>query len=214
LALNPPKLSTHLSTTSPQTVALIGASHSAILVLRNLYNLASSTHPCLKVLWFSRHPLRYAEDRGDWIFRDNTGLKGDTAAWAKAQLEPEVFAQSDVSRFVQQISTKQDEAQMYKKYLPECTYIVEATGFTRRHTPELARTDETGKVIPITEVMCDQSTGGLLDKKSGTNISGLYGAGIAFPERVVDPEGNVESSVGLWKFMKYLKRVVPSWKGS
>jgi hypothetical protein len=29
---------------------------------------------------------------------------------------------------------------------------------------------------------------------------------------VVDPEGNVEFAVGLYKFMNYLKRVVPNWR--
>ncbi|KAH0135786.1 hypothetical protein KCU86_g25381, partial [Aureobasidium melanogenum] len=45
----------------PTTVAVIGASHSAVLVLINLYNLASTTHPDLRIKWFTRHPLRYAE---------------------------------------------------------------------------------------------------------------------------------------------------------
>jgi hypothetical protein len=31
------------------------------------------------------------------------------------------------------------------------------------------------------------------------------------PNRVVDPHGNEEYAVGFWKFMKFLKRVVPSW---
>lgn len=30
---------------------------------------------------------------------------------------------------------------------------------------------------------------------------GLYGCGIAFPEQVTDPVGNVEFAVGLFKFM-------------
>jgi hypothetical protein len=34
-------------------------------------------------------------------------------------------------------------------------------------------------------------------------IPGLFGAGIAFPERVVDPHGNEEYAVGFWKFMKF-----------
>ena len=58
---------------------MIGASHSAILVLRNLYNLASTTHTKLRIKWLTRHALRYAEERDGWIFQDNTGLKGDVA---------------------------------------------------------------------------------------------------------------------------------------
>ena len=37
----------------------------------------------------------------------------------------------------------------------------------------------------------------------GEKIAGLFGADIAFPERVVDPEGNVEYAVGLWTFVKF-----------
>jgi len=42
-------------------------------------------------------------------------------------------------------------------------------------------------------------------------LPGLFGAGIAWPERVTDPHGNVEMAVGFWKFMRYVRRVVPSW---
>jgi len=38
---------------------------------------------------------------------------------------------------------------------------------------------------------------------------GVY---IAWPNRVTDPEGNVEYAVGLAKFMSFLKEVVPNWK--
>ena len=57
----------------------------------------------------------------------------------------------------------------------------------------------------------DPLTGGFRDEK-GDEIRGLYGAGIAWPNRVTDPEGNVEYAVGLAKFMSFLKEVVPSWK--
>ncbi len=47
--------------------------------------------------------------------------------------------------------------------------------------------------------------------KSGIVAPGLFGVGIAFPEETTDRFGNVEFSVGLWKFMTYLERVVPVW---
>lgn len=61
-------------------------------------------------------------------------------------------------------------------------------------------------ILPI----YDNTTGGFADEK-GEKVEGLFGAGIAWPERVVDPEGNIEHAVGLWKFMSYLQRVVPNW---
>jgi hypothetical protein len=57
----------------------------------------------------------------------------------------------------------------------------------------------------------DHDTGAFHEPGSSRVISGLFGAGIAFPERVVDPHGNIEYAVGFFKFMKFLKRVVPSW---
>jgi alpha-1,3/alpha-1,6-mannosyltransferase len=189
-------------------VGVIGASHSAILVLRNLYNLARDTHPKLRIKWFTRHPLRYAEERDGWIFRDNTGLKGAVASWAAENLEEDKLPSSDVSRYLEKVATtKEKEREDYERRLPGCTHVVQAIGFHANVVPVLERE---GKVL---DVKYDHTTGGFEDKE-GRKVKGLYGAGIAWPERVVDPEGNTEYAVGLWKFMSYLKRVVPSWKAN
>ncbi|KAE9380637.1 hypothetical protein N431DRAFT_459558 [Stipitochalara longipes BDJ] len=205
-ALNPPLLSTMIPKDTPTTIAVIGASHSAILVLRNLYKLASTSHPHLRIKWFTRHPLRYAEERDGWIFRDNTGLKGDVAVWAKENLEEDVLPSSEVSKYLEKISTTREKEQDdYKKYLPACTHVVQAIGFKKNEMPILKKGGKTLK----TEF--DPLTGGFTDKE-GEEVKGLYGAGIAWPNRVTDPEGNVEYAVGLAKFMSFLKEVVPRWK--
>lgn len=203
-ALNPPLLAKILSSKEAQTVGVIGASHSAILVLRNLHNLASSSHPNLQVLWFTRHPLRYAEERDGWILRDNTGLKGAVATWAKENLEEDVMPSSDVSKYIKKISTHTDEEAAYRRHLPSCTHIVQAVGFKQDKVPLLERNGEE------LQVKYNNRTAGFADKK-GENVKGLYAAGIAWPEQVTDPEGNVELAVGLAKFMNYLKRVTPEW---
>src|SRR6187402_1585065 len=204
-ALNPPLLATIIPSDSKVTVGVIGASHSAILVLRNLYNLASSTHPQLRIKWFTRHPLRYAEERDGWIFRDNTGLKGDVAVWAKDNLEEEVLPSSDVSRFLEKVSTtREKEQETYLEHLPACTHVVQAIGF---HQNEIPLLEKNGEKL---DIVYNDTTAGFTNKK-GERIEGLYAAGIAWPERVVDPEGNVEYAVGLAKFMNYLKRVVADW---
>jgi alpha-1,3/alpha-1,6-mannosyltransferase len=205
-ALKPSLLAKPLPSDRNLTVAVIGASHSAILVLRNLYNLASSTHPKLRIKWFTRHPLRYAVEKDGWILRDNTGLKGAVATWAKENLEEDRLPSSDVSRFLEKVSTtKEQEQETYLAHLPSCTHVVQAIGFLHNELPVLERE---GKKL---EVVYDHETGGFGDGE-GKKVRGLYGAGIAWPERVVDPEGNVEMAVGLAKFMKYLKRVVPGWR--
>lgn len=204
-ALKPSHLKQVLSPDEELTVAVIGASHSAILVLRNLYNLASSTHPQLRIRWFTRHPLRYAEERDGWILRDNTGLKGDVAVWAKENLEEDVLPSSTVSKYLSKLATTREREQDdYKRYLPGCTHVVQAIGYKRNEIPALTRNGK--PVLPV----YDNRTGGFADEK-GKKVNGLFGAGIAWPERVVDPEGNAEHAVGLWKFMSYLQRVVPCW---
>lgn len=138
--------------------------------------------------------------------RDNTGLKGEVATWAKANLEEDKLPTSEVSKYLQKVSTSREkEEETYLQHLPDCTHVVQAIGFHVNEVPRL--TKEGGKCA----IKADNETGGFTDMKGG-KVNGLYGAGIAWPERVVDPEGNVEYAVGLFKFMRYLKRVVPAWK--
>lgn len=211
-ALSPTLLSKTLDPSAPATVAVVGASHSAILVLRNLSNLARSTHPQLRIRWFTRHPLRYAEERDGWIKRDNTGLKGEVATWARENLEPAMLPSSPVAAHLDKVETGpartdgQTETETYRRELAGCTHVCQAVGYTVDPLPELRIGERS--VTP----RFVNTTGGFEDKETGEAIPGLYGAGIAFPERVVDPEGTVEHAVGLFKFMKFLKRVVPEWK--
>ena len=208
-ALRPSILAKELLPEEPVTVAVIGASHSAILVLINLCKLASTTHPNLRIKWFTRHPLRYAEFMDGWILRDNTGLKGAAAAWARENLEPEKFGSSPVSEFISKVEYSKDhEVETYKQHLSECQYYVQAIGYVRDPTPPLKMAVGTDVVDVAPSYV--HETGGFTDG-AGKKISGLYGAGIAWPERVTDPYGNVEYAVGFWKFMKFIKRVVGDW---
>lgn len=216
ICLNPNRLKktlrkvykTRLAQTENFTIAVIGASHSAILVLRNIYLLASSPDKNLqniRIKWLTRHELRYAEERDGWIKRDNTGLKGEVATWAKENLEADTLPTSNVSKYLEKIKTSPEtEQEDYEKHLPGCKYVVQAIGFTKNPLPALERD---GKALEITY---DHETSGFVDAE-GKTVRGLYGAGIAFPEKVVDPEGTTEYAVGMWKFMKYLKRVAPTW---
>lgn len=128
------------------------------------------------------------------------------AVWAKENLEEDKLPLSNVSKYVEKIATSREKEQEdYKKYLPDCTHVVQAIGFKKNEVPAL---EKDGQKM---EVRYDFRTGGFENGK-GERVKGLYAAGIAWPERVVDPEGNTEYAVGLFKFMTYLKRVVPEWK--
>jgi hypothetical protein len=214
-ALSPTKLSSKLSGLGSTTVSVIGASHSAILVLRNLYNLASSSKPDLQVRWLTRHELRYAEFMDGWILRDNTGLKGEVAVWAKEHLEPENFKKSDVSNYIDAIPyEKGHEQEVFEQHLPGSDFVIQAIGYSRDETIALSTSD--GKKI---KPVYDHETGGFQHVKESecgsigdlAKLPGVYGAGIAYPERVKDPRGNVEYAVGFFKFMKYVKRVSSDW---
>lgn len=148
--------------------------------------------------------MRYAEERDGWILRDNTGLKGAVATWAKQNLEENVMASSDVSKYVKKIDTHTNEEGAYKLHLPTCTHVVQAVGFKQDKLPVLKRDGKDLKVV------YNNRTAEFKDAE-GEKLKGLYAAGIAWPEQVTDPEGNVEHAVGLAKFMNYLKRVVPEW---
>lgn len=203
--LKPSALSEHIPKDKPVTVGVIGASHSAILVLMNLCKLAQTTHGHLGVRWFSRSPsLHYAVYKDGWILYDNTGLKGKAAQFAREQLDGDRLHTSEAGAIISRVDCSGGawaEREAMLRDLPACDYVVQAIGFTRAELP--AGMDR--------EMEYDHETGGFVDAKSRDVVPGLFGAGIAFPARVVDPVGNVEYAVGFYKFMKFLKKVVPTW---
>lgn len=182
-------------------VAVIGTSHSGILVLKNLAELPNRP----KVIdSFSRSPLLYATYYDDWILYDNTGLKGLAAVWAKEMLETNKIPN------LNRISVEKNEEEIYRKYIPQCTKIVYAIGYDRNPLPSI--TIKGYGSLNDKDVTYEKTTGQLLESglEGSKILYGLYGYGIGFPEVVKDKVGNVEEAVGLIKFMKYQKRVIPS----
>ena len=128
--LSPSLLATVMSSQGPTEIAVIGASHSAILCLMNLYRLASTSKPDVKIKWLTRHPLRYAEFMDGWILRDNTGLKGEAAEWAKANLEPETLPNSDVGKYITKVAYKPGaEKETMLEHLQGTDFYVQAIGY-------------------------------------------------------------------------------------
>lgn len=163
------------------TVAIFGSSHSAILVVRNLVEQGVK-----RILNFYLEPLRYAVNMGDWILHDNTGLKGETASWAREYIDGQ--QPDNLERYY--ASDKNIE-----QHLPECEKVIYAVGFLPRTQPE---------VVGFPAISHNAH--------NGIIAPGLFGVGIAFPEAWHDPFGSLEYRVGLWKFMDYLKRIVPLWQ--
>ncbi|KTD51415.1 Pyridine nucleotide-disulfide oxidoreductase [Legionella quinlivanii] len=159
---------------------VFGSSHSAIIILRHLVELGVE-----KIINFYRSPCRYAINMGDWILFDNTGLKGQTATWARENIDGTLPA--SLSRYI-------INEHNLARYLPQCQQVIYAVGF------------ETRKNLIIGDY--DQVQ---YNPHLGIIGPGLFGLGIAYPELKADPYGSVEAQVGLWKFMVYLNKILPLW---
>ena len=163
-----------------ETYAVFGSSHSAIIILRYLVEMGVK-----KVINFYRSPCKYAIDMKDWILFDNTGLKGQTATWARDNIDGVL-----PPNLVRYNTTDPNIA----RFLPECNKVIYAVGFEKRKNIVIGNYEDT-KHNPYVGIIGP----------------GLFGFGIAYPELKSDPFGSVESQVGLWKFMVYLNKVLPVW---
>lgn len=177
VALDPPKVGTQ--GLAGKRVAVFGSSHSAVIVIRNLLEVGAT------VVNFYRNPLRYALPMEGWILHDSTGLKGQTAKWARANLHAECGHALERYRSI-------DEN--VGAHLPGCDVAVYATGFQRRR-------------LRIDDILDPE-----YDTRNGIIAPGVFGIGIAYPELVTDPYGHQEFHVGLFKFKNYLERVFPLWE--
>ena len=160
-------------------VAVFGSSHSAVIALKHLSML-----PVKEILHFYRAPLKFAVYLEDMILFDDSGLKGKTAAWAKANLLGTMRAN------IKQIYSDEKNVALH---LTRCNKVVYATGFEKTPLEIIG--------MPIIQY----------DPHLGIIAPGLFGCGIAFPEKHVNRFGHQEYRVGLWKFMAYLQRVMPIW---
>jgi len=184
---------------SGSKIAVVGSSHSAILAIKNLYELGD-----VEVINFYRSALLYAIYKDGWILYDNTGLKGMAADWARDTLAAKVLPNR-----LQRINLKDDsrtQKDIYDEELPKCTHLVSAIGYDMNPLPEIIVDGKDARPE------YDALTGRFWKTRGSKEVlPGLFGAGIAYPERVTDPVGNVESAVGWFKFMKFVKRVSPEW---
>lgn len=135
-----------------------------------------------------KNPLKYAVDMGSWILNSSTGLNGATARWAH-----EVLEKNPPKNILRLKNTKENREEVLK----QCTKIIYAVGFERNSLPTISQNPKL-----------------TYDETSGVIAPRLFGIGIAFPEKIVDPFGNIEYKVGLTSFMRYAQRVIPQWVGS
>ncbi|MDP1575026.1 MAG: pyridine nucleotide-disulfide oxidoreductase [Coxiellaceae bacterium] len=161
-------------------VAVFGSSHSAMIAVRNLVECGVKN-----IVNFYQSPLRYAVIFDDWILYDDTGLKGETAAWVRENISKKCLPQ-----ITRHLATEENLDQ----FLSGCNKAIYAVGFQQRH-------------IPVSGVFLSR-----YDVSNGIIAPGLFGAGIGFPIVVDDPFGRQEANVGLWKFLKNMRRTLPLWR--
>ena len=205
-ALNPEVLSTQICT--DDIIGVYGSSHSAMLVLKNL--LINCTVKAKLIVNYYRKNAKFAEypdpiNCPDKILHDNTGLKGEVADWVRTwnDLSPE-----DLKKFfnnalmrIKLNNNNINDTNINGDYLI-CNKNIFAVGYARNPLPTIIYDS-----IPINPDSIDyDSLGNLQICPQNQSIDALYGYGIAFPEKVIDLTGEEEMAVGLWKFMKHVKR--------
>jgi len=127
---------------------------------------------------------RYAIKMDGWTLYDNTGLKADTAKWAHDNISQKLDPR--IQRYI-------SNPENIDRHMPACNKAVYPIGFKARF-PEVSGVDVSK-----------------YDVNTGIIAPGLFGAGIAFPRKIVNPLGGVEFNVGLYKFMNDIRRVIPIW---
>ena len=135
-----------------------------------------------RIVNFYQSPIKFALPMGDWTLFDNTGLKGTTADWARENI---------LGKIPENLYRYQATKQNIGTYLDGCDRVIYAVGFHPR-------------VIEVAGM-----AGLRHNVHNGIIAPGLFGFGIAFPKQTIDPFGNREESVGLWKFMMHINTVLP-----
>lgn len=138
-----------------------------------------------KIINLYNKPIRYVTDMGSWTLYDNSGLRGVTARWAK-----EVLEKNPPFNLIRLFNDEENR----KKSLKEATKIIYAIGFEKNELPNLKENPKYN-----------------YDETSGIIAPRLFGIGIAFPDKTVDPLGNVEHNISLNSFIFYAQRIVPHW---
>ncbi|KAJ1505099.1 hypothetical protein HMI54_006309 [Coelomomyces lativittatus] len=197
VCLTPSLLRQEFSKTQPpRTIHVVGGSHSAVLCVKNLYDVLGDHND--QIYLDTRHPFVYAEEdpEGKGIRHDNRGLKLIAAEFAKL-LERSQVPNVHVGRLSSSFTSSKT---------PMDAHVL-AIGYQRRRTVHLFLDHHD------VEFRHDPHLGHLevvypsMDPPP-QRLPKAFGFGIAFPERIRDLSGDFEWNVGLWKFMNYIQRVL------
>ena len=184
-------------------VAVVGGSHSAFVIMYLLHQLNRRN---LTVVNIYKGEVRYAVYMKDFILYDNTGLRGDVGVWARSIFE----GQTKPNFKLERVSI--DEEEILSNAIQRCNKFIYAHGYERTRMPRILydlpdfkRFSDLKKELPNIAHNLDYSNlNGAIhvpsQSKGTIEIQGLYGFGQAFPERVLNIQGEQENNIGLEKF--------------
>ncbi|KAK4103151.1 hypothetical protein N658DRAFT_467687 [Parathielavia hyrcaniae] len=172
--------------------------------------------------------VQWAGDGPGRVINDHSGLAGEAARFARTQLEGEKLKGSDAGQFIERIllpamdkemigwarEAKEHEFMMQGGHLERVDYVVHCIGWERALLPEVrpGLRPWTGHIGKPKKLIFNNLTGSFFPSGGKRNeVVGLYGAGSAFPESVPTAKGWREPAVGIWKFMKFINKMVPKW---
>ncbi len=170
-------------------VAVVGSSHSAILLLKFLSELEK---PVDHIYNFYRTPLKFVAEKSNPLLSKTTELKGVAAEWAQNVLE--INPPANLTRIY--TPTDQDIAAGLTN--TRCTKVIYAIGYERNDLPS---------INGATPIVSYNEANGLIAPR-------LFGIGVAFPEKITDSQGNQKYCIGFDCFMDYAHKIIPQWVSS
>lgn len=184
------------------TVAVIGSSHSAALATMHLLRAGLSVRQFMnKEYKFARPGV--APDGTRYTMYDNTGLKGDVAKFTRQLLSDMSSGRGGYADRLQiyRAKSSKEVGLLLEEHLLGCSHAVAAVGYERSDSLLINKR-------PLSEYTYDTKT------SEFHAVSGLFGVGIAFPQKVKAISGEVEFSVGVRKFWVTVNsaEVLEAWR--
>lgn len=205
-ALNPEILKEKIQ--NYDQISVYGSSHSAMLVLKNL-TANITTKPIVN---YYRQPAKFASfpdpiNCPDKILHDNTGLKGEVAEWVKTWIDLDEKELKSKFNLIRINTCDKDNI----KSIGGRNVNIFAVGYERNSLPLITYNNKivynASDTNNTNKTDFDYTPTGQLTTKHSP-LEGIFGFGIAFPERVKDLDGSDEVAVGMWKFMKHIKKSI------
>lgn len=166
-------------------VAVIGSSHSAALASMHLLQLGCRVKQFMNKKYLFAQ-TKIAPDGSRFTQFDNTGLKGEVATFTRKLINGDFpYLENHFTSVL--IEDKKQAQLLLTDHLPHCSHVITAIGYE-------ARPSVTVNGLSVSELKHNSYT------TEFSEIPGLFGIGIAFPQQKKAVSGEIEFAVGVSKF--------------